>query len=150
MERIQRLGSALRSATVAVSTTRPTAAGDGVDISALFAAEGGGVPPQMMVYLKGDGTSTGVGNPTGGTSGPEVWSYMADDTGTLRWCLVGFLNGKNAIALPASATAGEYCEMLTNTLALLGTRVAIAGAPATGGGVTFFVEGIARDQGLGM
>lgn len=149
MERILRIGAAMRSAVGAVAAARPLIGTDGVDISTWATIGGNRVPPDFMVYLIGDGTSTGVGNPTGGTGGPEVWAYIADNAGTARWCLVAFLNNRTVITLPATAVAGGYAEIVRSA-GVLAQRIAIAGAPGTGGGVGFFVEGIEREPGVGI
>lgn len=81
---------------IAVSATRPSGAGAGVDVTswrqnALFG------PPLAAVFLDGSGAQT-LSSPTGGTAGPELWGYVKGE-----WWLIGYLNNGTDIAIVGAA-----------------------------------------------
>lgn len=102
----------------AVSATRPTLSTHGVDVTTF--GRGGFRMPKLLVMLIPDASRT-LDSPTGGSAGPEVWTYINS-----IWCLVSYFRPTAPISVPA----GGYAEAIS--LGFLGDRVAIAGTKSGG------------------
>lgn len=76
----------------AVGVTRPSLAGDGVDVLP-WRTNGAYSAPLATVFLDSD-IATTLSAPTGGTLGPELWGYRLS-----QWWRVGYLNDGSDIAL---------------------------------------------------
>lgn len=108
---------------IAVSTTRPATAEDGVDITSwrLTASAGYG-PSVAAVFLDGTEALT-LDSPTGGIDGPEIWGYRL-----AKWYRLGYLN--NGLPIPiASASLGFAAQV--EGVGIF-ERIAIAATPSAG------------------
>ncbi len=99
---------------------RPTAAGDGIDVSSLLSSNVM-APQSALLTLTSTVTANGTA-PAGGTMGVELWLYIGGG-----WRLAGGL--AYAQSIPAILGAG-YVETLGAVG--LGTRAAIAGTVSAG------------------
>lgn len=109
---------------VAVVATRPSAAGDGVDISS-WRSSGNFSNPVAAVFVDGSQAQT-VDSPTGGSSGVELWGYRFS-----QWWLLGFLNNKTAI--PIAGAAQGFAQQV-DVIGIF-ERLAVAGT-VSGGAAT--------------
>lgn len=106
---------------VAVTATRPTVAGDGVDITG-WRANGIFAPPLAALFIDGTIAQT-VDAPTGGANGAELWGYRLS-----QWWRLGYLNDGAAIEI-AGGVQGYAQEI--NILGIF-ERLAVAGTPSAG------------------
>lgn len=91
VERAYPLPTAYQTTATACTAARPSAAGDGVDTTAL---RGYG---RITIVIDADGART-LSDPTGGTEGVELWGY---ESGAAQWSRIGILNNGADIAVIA-------------------------------------------------
>lgn len=106
--------------TATVSSTRPSAAGDGVDITTWRQA--GWAPTKAALFITGSETAS-LTSPTGGSDGPELWGYRLE-----AWHKLGHLNNGSAIEI-AGAAQGFATEV---NLVGICERLAVAGTASAG------------------
>lgn len=109
---------------VAISTTRPTLAGHGVDVttwrSNVFFSS------QMAVLMIDGDAAMSITSPTGGASGVELWGYRLS-----QWWRIGFLNDGQAVDI-AGASQGYAAQV---DIIGIFDRLAICGTPSAGAAV---------------
>jgi hypothetical protein len=107
--------------TVAVAATRPSADGDGVDITG-WRLGGGFGPSRAALFLDGSEAQT-LTSPTGGADGPELWGYRLS-----QWWRLGYLNNGADIVI-AGASQGFPTEV---DVVGIFERLAVAATPSAG------------------
>lgn len=114
----------LETAAVAIGA-RPSAAGDGVDITT-WKVNGQFGHVNCTAYIKSDGAGAcTVTSPSGGSHGVEVWIGKTNNAGVFHWWLVGYLNGGVDVDVPNNVGSAFSLE-----LAAIGSRLALAGVPS--------------------
>lgn len=113
---------------VAVSATRPSAAGDGEDITTWRMPEG--FAPALAALLLDGSEALTLESPTGGAEGPELWGYRLE-----KWWRLGVLNNGADIAI-AGAGQGFATE-----IAVIGAfeRLAVVGTPTAGSATAYLI-----------
>jgi hypothetical protein len=106
----------------AISTTRPSAAGDGVATTTLRGYA------RVSIILDADAART-IADPTDGTEGVELWGYESS-----QWSLVGILNGGADIAIIGDGQGRGFTVDMGRSY----DRLVVAGTKS-GGTVTFRV-----------
>lgn len=120
------------TAATATSTTRPAAAGDGVDVTTW--KQGGYQIPSFLVTLTPDANRT-IDAPTGGALGPEIWSYIAG-----VWTLIAYYTERAVVAVPLPARGDVFHDLV------VGDRLIVAGTKS-GGTMTYKFTPIERTRG---
>ncbi len=106
---------------VAVSTTRPTTALHGADVTS-WRTNGVFCSPLVAVFIDGTTTQT-IDSPTGGTQGVELWGYRLS-----QWWLIGHLNEGSVIEI---AGADQGFAASCNTIGVF-ERLSVAGTVSSG------------------
>lgn len=103
------------TAATAMTATKPSAAGDGVDVSQW--KSGPHAPQAVVVLIDGDATMT--------VTGAELWGYVAT-SGATKWRVLGKLNNGETITI-SGANQGHAEEVghvaMASRLAVVGTEV---------------------------
>lgn len=138
MELVAAQPSLTTVATAIVSNTLPSAAGDGVDITAWKQA--GFQFSRLLVALESDGTARTAAAPTGGQGGPELWTFRKDSAGAGKWWIVAYLNGGVTANVPAAGGKIEGVQSIA-----LGDRLVVV-ATIAAGAVTYSFTPVEFDQ----
>lgn len=104
-----------------VGVTRPTLAGDGVDVLS-WRTNGEYSSPLAAVFLDGDQALT-LGPPTGGATGPELWGYRLG-----QWWRIGYLNDGEDVAIAGNV---QGFAQAMNVVGIF-ERLCVAGTPSVG------------------